>query len=174
MLDYKLLPRDFLKGHGERIYGYYGLSQWMAVEMKERLEKMQSYDLDLEKAKELLELDGWVFNLDGTPYEPSAGLRHKQIGDAFVPLSLFMAVTEKNVAADIIAGMLSSSLEQIGGELNVLHMPLDKALRQYYRQEERQFDLLSLVQTLPICLTHGYLSYRRGVSGHTEYIRYTG
>jgi len=144
MLDYKLLPRDFLKGHGERIYGYYGLSQWMVVEMKERLEKMQSYDLDLEKAKELLELDGWVFNLDGTPYEPTAGLRHKQIGDAFVPLSLVMAVTEKNVAADLIAGMLSSSLEQIGGELNVDRMPLDKALRQYYRQEERQFDLLFL------------------------------
>lgn len=143
-LDYEVLPRDFLLGHGERVYGYYGLGQWMAEEMKEDLEKMQPYTLDLDKATELLQLDGWVYNLDGTPYDPSAGLRHKQIGDAFVPLSLVMAVTESNVAADLVAEMLSSSLEQIGGELNVARMPLDQALRQYYRQETRQFDLLFL------------------------------
>ncbi len=33
-LDYEVLPRDFLLGHGERVYGYYGLGQWMAAEMK--------------------------------------------------------------------------------------------------------------------------------------------
>ena len=52
-LDYEALPRDFLKGHGERVYGYYGLDQWMAVEMKQRLEKMQPYKLDLDKATKL-------------------------------------------------------------------------------------------------------------------------
>ncbi|MGI6687051.1 MAG: ABC transporter substrate-binding protein [Christensenellales bacterium] len=143
-LDYEVLPRDFLKGHGERVYGYYGLDQWMAVEMKQRLEKMQPYKLDLDKATKLLQQDGWVYNLDGTPYDPNAGLRHKQIGDTLVPLSLVMAVTESNVAADLVAEMLRSSLTQIGGELNTVRMPLDQALRQYYRQELRQFDLLFL------------------------------
>lgn len=143
-LDYEVLPRDFLKGHGERVYGYYGLSQWMAEESKRRLERMQPYTLNLKKAAELLQRDGWVYNLDGTPYDPDAGLRYKQIGEAFVPLSLVMAVTESNAAADLVAEMLSKSLSQIGGELNTVHMPLDKALRQYYRQDQRQFDLLFL------------------------------
>jgi hypothetical protein len=48
---------------------------------------MQPYTLDLDKATELLELDGWVYNLDGTPYDPNVGLRHKQINDeTFMPL----------------------------------------------------------------------------------------
>jgi peptide/nickel transport system substrate-binding protein len=144
-LDYEALPRDFLEGFGERVYGYYGLSQWMAIEMKEQLEKMQPYTLDLDKAAELLELDGWVYNLDGTPYDPDVGLRHKKMADeTYVPLSLIMAVTESNVAADLVAEMLSSSLAQIGGELKTDRMPLDEALRQYYRQKERKFDLLFL------------------------------
>jgi len=143
-IDYEVLPRDFLQGHGERVYGYYGLSQWMAVEMKERLEKMQPYTLNLDKATELLKLDGWVYNLDGTPYDPNAGLRHKQMDDTFVPLSLTMAVTESNAAADLMAEMLRNSLSKIGGELNTVRMPLDQALRQYYRQDQREFDLLFL------------------------------
>ena len=143
-LDYEVLPRDFLQGHGERVYGYYGLGQWMAVEMKQQLEELQPYTLDLDKAAELLQLDGWVYNQDGTPYDPNAGLRHKQINETFVPLSLVMAVTEHNVAADLVAEMLHSSLAQLGGELNAVRMPLDEALRQYYRQEPRQFDLLFL------------------------------
>ncbi len=143
-LDYEVLPRDFLDGYGERVYGYYGLGQWMAEEMKDRLEKMQPYKLDLDKATKLLEQDGWVYNLDGTSYDPKVGLRHKQIDDAFVPLSLVMAVTESNVAADLVAEMLQNSLAQIGGELNIDRMPLDQALRQYYRQEERQFHLFFL------------------------------
>lgn len=143
-LDYEVLPRDFLLGHGERVYGYYGLGQWMAAEMKERLERMQPYKLDLNKATELLQQDGWIYNLDGSPYDSNVGLRHKQVNDAFIPLSLVMAVTESNIAADLVAEMLGNSLAQIGGELNTVRMPLDQALRQYYRQEERQFDLLFL------------------------------
>jgi len=143
-LDYEVLPRDFLQGHGERVYGYYGLGQWMAVEMKQQLKELQPYTLDLDKAAELLQLDGWVYNQDGTPYDPKAGLRHKQINETFVPLCLVMAVTEHNVAADLVAEMLRSSLVQLGGELNAVRMPLDEALRQYYRQEQRQFDLLFL------------------------------
>ena len=117
----------------------------MAIEMKDQLEKMQPYTLDLDKAIELLELDGWVYNLDGTPYDPDVGLRHKKMADeTYVPLSLIMAVTESNVAADLVAEMLSGSLAQIGGELKTDRMPLDEALRQYYRQKERKFDLLFL------------------------------
>lgn len=143
-VDYEMLPRDFLLGHGERVYGYYGLAQWMAIEMKQELERMQAYKLDLNKAAELLRQDGWEYNQDGTPYDSNAGLRHKQIDGAYVPLSIVMAVSENNAAADMLSEMLSSSLARIGGELKVVRMPLDQALRQYYRQDPREFDLFFL------------------------------
>ncbi|NLE20504.1 MAG: ABC transporter substrate-binding protein [Clostridiales bacterium] len=142
-LDYEVLPRDFLKGHGERIYGYYGLSQWMATEMKPELARMQPYELNLEKAAELLAEDGWTLDASGAPYDSQSGtLRHKQFGNAYLPLSLTMAVTESNAAADMVAAMLKNSLEQLGGELKTVRLPLDAALRQYYRQDARQFDVL--------------------------------
>ncbi len=145
MLDYEVLPRDFLLGHGERVYGYYGLSQWMAVEMEQQLEQMQDYELDLAKAAELLVADGWTFNADGTAYDAAAGgLRHKLFGEEYKPLSLTMAVTDNNVAADTVYGMVDSALKQLGGELSILRLPLDRALRQYYRQDARQFDLFFL------------------------------
>lgn len=144
MLDYEVLPRDFLLGYGERVYGYYGLSQWMAVEMKQQLENMQDYTLDLAKAAELLDQDGWTFNADGTAYDAAVGLRHKLFGEEYKPLSLVMAVTDNNVAADTVYGMVESALKEVGGELTILRLPLNQALRQYYRQDARQFDLLFL------------------------------
>ena len=145
MLDYEVLPRDFLGGHGERVYGYYGLGQWMAEEMRDELQTMQSYTLDLAKAAELLAQDGWIYNAQGEPYVPGEGLlRHKQFGEAFLPLSVNMAVTERNKAADLVAGMLGQGLREVGGELQVTGMPLNRALQQYYRQNTRTYDLLFL------------------------------
>ena len=145
MLDYEVLPRDFLNGHGERVYGYYGLGQWMAEAMRDELRRMQPYKLDLMKAAELLAEDGWAYDAEGQPYIQAEGkLRHKQFGDAFLPLSVNMAVTESNVAANMVADMLTSSLSQVGGELKITKLPLNQALRQYYRQDKREFDVLFL------------------------------
>ncbi|MDD4080314.1 MAG: hypothetical protein PHP02_02730, partial [Eubacteriales bacterium] len=47
-----------------------------------------------------------------------------------------------NEGADMTAAMLSANLQQVGGELRTVSMPLDLAFRQYYRQDAREFDLL--------------------------------
>ena len=142
-LDYDMLPRDFLLGHGERVYGYYGLGQWMAQERADELPEMQPYTLDLEMAARLLAEDGWVYDAQGGAYDPQAGgPRHKLFGTEYKPLSLVMAVTILNEGADMTAAMLSASLQQIGGELRTVSLPLDLAFRQYYRQDPREFDLL--------------------------------
>jgi len=142
LLDYDVLPRDFLKGHGEPVYGYYGLGQWMAQEMADELSQMQPYTLNLQEAVRLLEEDGWVYDAQGGAYDPQAGgLRHKLFDTEYKPLSLMMAVTLLNEGADLTSAMLSENLSQVGGELVTLSMPLDEALRQYYRQDARAFDV---------------------------------
>ncbi|MDI9520945.1 MAG: ABC transporter substrate-binding protein [Bacillota bacterium] len=142
-LDYDVLPREFLKGHGEKIYGYYGLGQWMPEAVGDDLSQLSRYQLDLAKADQLLTEDGWVYDETGNKYEQGdAGLRHRKTEDgALQPLSLKMLVTPQNKAGYLVLDMLSENLGKIGGEVVSEEVSLDKAFRQYYRQDQRDFDL---------------------------------
>lgn len=145
MINYDTLPQEFLNGYGERVYGYYGLGQWMPQERLEQLEQMQDYTLDLEKAEELLIRDGWTYDETGKAYAAGAGkLRHKLFGEGYKPLELTMTVTDDNEAANKLAAILGDSLDQVGGKLTVRKLPFDRALREYYRQDSRAFDLMFL------------------------------
>ncbi len=47
---------------------------------------MQPYKLDLNKATELLQQDGWIYNLDGSPYDLNVrGLDISRLNDVFIP-----------------------------------------------------------------------------------------
>ena len=145
MINYDTLPQEFLNGYGERVYGYYGLGQWMPQERLEQLEQMQDYTLDLEKAEELLIRDGWTYDETGKAYAAGAGkLRHKLFGEGYKPLELIMTVTDDNEAANKLAAILGDSLDQVGGKLTIRKLPFDRALREYYRQDSRAFDLMFL------------------------------
>jgi len=142
-IDYDLLPLEFLKGYGERVYGYYGLGQWMVAERQEQLEQMQPYTLDLEKAASLIAADGWTLNSKGEPFDPQNDtFRYRETDGELKQLTLVLAVTEKNEAAYMMAAMLSANFAKVGGKLQTMHLKLNRALRQYYRQDRRQFDLL--------------------------------
>ncbi len=145
MINYDTLPQEFLNGYGERVYGYYGLGQWMPQERLEQLEQMQDYTLDLGRAEELLIRDGWTYDETGKAYAAGAGkLRHKLFGEGYKPLELTMAVTDDNEAANKLAAILGDSLDQVGGKLSIRKLPFDRALREYYRQDDRAFDLMFL------------------------------
>lgn len=142
-LDYRVLPRDFLKGYGEPIYGYYGLGQWMAQAKRGELAAMKHYSLDIKAALDLLRGDGWVLNQKGEAFKAKADqVRYRKNGQELQPLHFVMAVTPQNKAANMVVDMLRSSLPQVGASMEVITLPMDQALRQYYRQEERQYDLL--------------------------------
>lgn len=143
-VDYDVLPREFLKGHGEKVYGYYGLGQWMPEAVGEDMEQLPRYGLDLDKADQLLAEDGWVYDENGETYRKGyAGIRfRKAAGGELEPFSLRMIVTSENVAARLVYDMLRENLGQIGGEIAAVEMPMKEALAQHYRQAERDFDLL--------------------------------
>ncbi|MGI6236935.1 MAG: ABC transporter substrate-binding protein [Candidatus Excrementavichristensenella sp.] len=143
-IDYDVLPRDFLKGHGEKVYGYYGLGQWMPGVVGDDMDQLPHYRLDLDKADQLLTEDGWVYDENGGAYRKGEGglrFRLTEAGD-LEPLSLRMIVTTGNVAARMVFDMLQRNLEQIGGGIVAEEMPMTEALAQHYRQDQRNFDLL--------------------------------
>lgn len=142
-IDYDVLPEEFLKGHGERVYGYYGLGQWMPKAVKKDMNRLTQYKLDIGGANNLLIFDGWIFNKDGGYFRRGdEGLRYRRTADGSLePLSLRMAVTPQNKAAELLFNMLRENTKELGVEIVAEEMPFDKALRQYYGLEERSFDL---------------------------------
>lgn len=146
-LDYDVLPKEFLKGHGKKVHGYYGLGQWMVNAVGVYgINQLPHYELNLKKAEELLILDGWNYDKNGDKYSKwSSGLRYRKTEDGNLePLSFHMIITPQNKAANLIFDMLSNSLSKIGGVIFAEEIPMDQALSQYYRQEERNFDLFFL------------------------------
>lgn len=145
-IDYNELPKEFLKGHGERIVGYYGTGQWMPKTMESELFRLTKYKLDLTKATTLIVEDGWLLNKDGGQFKVGdSGLRYRRTETGELEsLSLKMIVTTGNKAAELVYNTLKKNLGQIGGEVVAEEMPFDKAMRQYYSQDERDYDLLFL------------------------------
>ncbi|NMA12629.1 MAG: ABC transporter substrate-binding protein [Chloroflexi bacterium] len=145
-LDYDVLPREFLKGHGEKIYGYYGLGQWMPEAAGNNLDRLPRYQLDLDKANQLLIMDGWLYNKDGGDYHKGdPGLRYlKTANGGLEPFILKMIVTPENKAAYLVLDMLRENLGKIGGEVISEEMSFVQALSQHYRQDQRTFDLFFL------------------------------
>ena len=152
---------EILGNFGTPVYGYYGIGQWMvgAVNGTMRptnipeaelpawealtLDVLNPYPYDIEKAKELLDGDGWTLNAAGGPYDETRDdLRYKQTESGLMPLSLRFAKCADNDAADKVIELFSESLPQLGARFEIEEVPFRELLSDYYREgEERRFDM---------------------------------
>lgn len=160
MVNREAITREFLRGYGQPVYAYYGMGQWMPQKMGAGLKAFDKHPYDLAQAKALLEQDGWILDSEGKAYDPQAGgLRHKKFGDQLRPLILRLGLTKENQAAEITLASLQDSLNQLGGRLEAEYLPMAELLRQFYRQDERVYDMLFLATNFgyvfdPYCTYH--------------------
>ena len=78
LLDKNTFASTYTGGYGSLVKGPYGLASWMYQETKDELDpKLNAYEFSVDKAIELLEEDGWVYNADGTAY--TSGIRYKKL-----------------------------------------------------------------------------------------------
>lgn len=147
------------------VYGYMGIGQWMylaatgdfvptsATTQAEidawdelSLDGLNTYPMDLVLARQLLVDDGWVLNESGGPFvEGSDSLRFKRDNaGALVPLSLKWALPRDTAGAQLLASMLPEAMESIGFAVEITELTFPQMLAQYYRQEERVYDMLYL------------------------------
>ena len=168
-MDRDAIAMDYTGSYGKRVDSFYGLGQWMyqlAVgnvkppiqepknkndseataeykkEQKEwealNLKGLTAYTLDVNKAANLLEKDGWKLNAEG--------IREKN----GVKLDLVLLCPEGNRIAEIFEKRLVPNLEKAGIRLTVKTATMPELLGQYYKQKDREADMIYLASDFGI------------------------
>ncbi len=114
---------------------------WEALSM----DGMTRYALDLDEAARLLAEDGWTLNRDGNAFDPEKDdVRCKNMDGSLVALDLTLIYPEGNAVGEYFRGAFAQNLAAIGVKLTVQPKPFDELLRVYYRQQERDCDMIYL------------------------------
>ena len=168
-LDREQLTADYTGNYGATVHGYYGLGQWMygvatgtiappvtppedekdQKAQDEYLEKLAAfeelsldnltkYTLDTETAASLLEQDGWILN--------DEGLREKD----GVVLDLKLIYPEGNQIVDYLEKNFQANLAQAGIRLTMEALPMGELLSHWYRQTERDEDMIFLASNFDL------------------------
>lgn len=137
-MDKDQLIDEHVRNFGIRADGYYGIGQWMYQQAQGltgegSLEEMEKYEYSLEAAEAVLEEAGWKLEGD---------VRVKTIGEERVELKLKYVYAEGNAAAEYTGEMLKEQLAQVGIKLTVEALPYSEVLKLYYRQTERDCDMI--------------------------------
>ena len=116
-LDRNEFARQYSGGYAAVVNAAYGLAQIEYTENADWLaENLNSYEMNVDTAKELLEADGWNLNADGTPYS-GTGTRYKDVDGTLQPLVITWCNTEGNPVSDLLATMLPTTMAEAGMEL---------------------------------------------------------
>ena len=114
------------------------LAEWDAL----NLDNLTVYTLDTEKAKTLLDEDGWRLNADG--------IREKEIDGQKVVLDLRMIYPAGNKILDSFEANLIPNLESIGIRLTMEPVPMAELLERYYKKGDRDMDMIYLATNFDI------------------------
>ena len=172
-MDREQIVKDYTGGYGERVNGYYGIGQWMYLVVTGRIEApveppedstdteaqekyvkllaeykklnltgLTKYEVDIGRAQMLLNQDGWTLNEDG--------VRQKEIDGQVVTLDLVLAYPEGNRIAESFQTSLIPNLEKAGIRLTLKPMPMADLLTAFYKQGEREEDMLYLANNFDL------------------------
>lgn len=100
------------------------------------LDALTVYTLDVERARALLEEDGWVLN--------DEGVREKSIDGETVQLDLLLFCPEVNNTAEIFEALLVPNLAEAGIRLRIETVPMEEIFRTAYDPGEREADMIFL------------------------------
>ncbi|MBP3649476.1 MAG: ABC transporter substrate-binding protein [Clostridia bacterium] len=115
------------------------------------MDNIPVYDLDLEAATALLVQDGWTLNREGAAFDPAKDdVRCAQVNGEIVPLDLKLIYPAGNVIAESLPSTFVDNLAQVGIKVTMEPVPMTELLKQYYRQVERDCDMMYLATNFDV------------------------
>lgn len=166
-MDRDSITSEYTGNNGLRLDGYFGLGQWMyrvvmgleeppvpvpeeetdtkAVQEYEdalaewdelNLDNLVPYTVDLDEASALLDKAGWTVNEDG--------VREKEVDGETVTLELKLIYPEGNIISELFEEYFVPNLESVGIKLSMEGVPMQELLSLYYKQEDRDMDMVYL------------------------------
>ena len=116
-LDRNEFARQYTGGYGSVVHSFYGLAQWEYQDSVEWInENLNTYEMNVDEAKKLLEADGWNLNADGTPYS-GTGTRYKEVDGELKPLVITWCNSEGTPVSELLATMLPETMAEAGMQL---------------------------------------------------------
>ena len=109
------------------------------------MENIPVYNLDIDKANQLLNDDGWTLNQNGEAFQPGVDtVRCKKVDGELVALDLEMIYPEGNTIVDSLQVTFVDNLKLVGIQVKMTPVPMAELLTQYYRQDARDCDMIYL------------------------------
>lgn len=137
LLDRNAVCDYVLGGYGGTVHSSYGYAQWMYEYAGEDMEsELVAFNLNIEKANELLDQTEWKFEADGvTPFDSSKAtadgsyIRHNAAGEKLVVNHMG---TDQNQVTDIIEIQYSANAPLAGVEFHVTKGDFNALLDNFY------------------------------------------
>ena len=174
-MDKDTIVKDYTGGFGIPMDGLIGLGQWMysivmgtlpyplpepenptAQEKKEyeealeawealSLDGLKHYNLNVEGAIALLEVNGWTLNENGEPYVRGKDkFRCKEIDGELVKMDLKLVYPEENITAESFNLLFLPNLEEAGIHVEMTPLDMKTLLRSYNDKDIEDIDMFYL------------------------------
>ena len=109
------------------------------------LDDLTVYEVDIDRALQLLTSAGWTLNRKGQWFNPAVDdVRCKVIDGQIVPLDLTMMYPEGNHIVDTLQENFIDNLTKVGIRLTLVPASMDDLFRSYYRDVPRTTDMIYL------------------------------
>ena len=146
-LDRNEFARQYSGGYATVVHGEYGLSQWEFVDSKDWIdENLNTYEKDIEKAKEVLAADGWNLNASGEEYKDGDGLRYKDVDGELKPLEIQWCNSEGNPVSELLGTMLPDAMKEAGMELKATTTDFPTLLSGINHDGETTYNMYNLAK----------------------------
>lgn len=146
-LDRTTFCSQYTGGFGSSVNSEYGTGQWMYQERKDVIDsELNPYSYSIDKAKEVLDADGWNLNEKGEAYvDGTDTLRYKDVDGELMACEIQWASSDNEVA-QLLATMLPGEMEKAGMKLTTTVVDFPTLLNNYYREgiDEPQYNMFNL------------------------------
>lgn len=151
-LDRNEFAAQYSGGFAQVVNGYYGLGQWQYQKMKAVIdEELNPYLMNLNKAKELLIEDGWIYNTKGESYDEAKDeVRCKYVDGEYMPCIIQWGSVE-NTVAQLLATMLPEPMKEIGMKLVITSIDFSVLLNSLSKEgsSERTYNMFNMGVSFP-------------------------